>query len=400
MNRFYLLITLALLAVACDQKSGTTDNSALPVVPADSLLEECAGRYLLMIKSLPDSVMPRTFEGDTLVTSNTGWWTSGFYPGTLWYLYEATGNEALKQEALRRTALVEREKFNTGTHDLGFMLYCSFGNAYRLTGDTAFKKVLITGAHSLCSRFNPRTGLIKSWDFDGGRGWQYPVIIDNMMNLEFLFAATRLSGDSSFWRIAVTHADTTLRNHFRNDFSSFHVVDYDSITGRVREKVTWQGASDSSAWARGQGWGLYGYTMMYRETRDEKYLDQAGRIADYLLNHSNLPSDKIPYWDFNAPGIPNAKRDASAGALIASALLELADYVSDEKALTYRKAAAHMLLTLASPEYLAAKGTNGNFILKHSVGALPFDKEVDVPLTYADYYFVEALLRYSALMRR
>jgi hypothetical protein len=219
------------------------------------------------------------------------------------------------------------------------------------------------------------------------------------MNLELLFWATKLSGDSSFYNIAVTHANTTIKNHFRADNSSYHVLNYDSKTGAIKQKKTAQGAADESAWARGQAWGLYGFTATYRETKDEKYLDQANRIAQFILKHLNLPADKIPYWDFNAPGIPNALRDASAAAIIASALLELSGYVQGAQREEYISVVETILRTLSSGEYKAAAGTNGGFILKHGVGHMPNKTEIDVPLTYADYYFVEAMKRYKELYK-
>jgi uncharacterized protein YyaL (SSP411 family) len=188
-----------------------------------------------------------------------------------------------------------------------------------------------------------------------------------------------------------------MKNHFRPDYSSYHVLNYNAETGAVQEKRTAQGYANESAWARGQAWGLYGYVVMYRATKDKKYLDQANHIAQFLLNHTNLPSDKIPYWDFNAPDIPNALRDASAAAIIASALLELKNYTDKKTAQHYFSNAETIIRNLSSNEYKAAIGTNGGFILKHGVGHLPQKSEVDVPLTYGDYYFVEAMKRYKEL---
>ena len=278
------------------------------------------------------------------------------------------------------------------------MLNCSFGNGNRLTGEEKYNGVLMTGAKSLSSRFRPRIGCIQSWN--STKGWQYPVIIDNMMNLELLMWAFKNSGDSTFYNICVSHSDTTMKNHFRPDYSSYHVVSYDTTTGRVEIKQTAQGASDGSAWARGQSWGLYGYTVMYRETKLERYLNQATHIADFMINHPNMPQDKIPYWDFNAPGIPDAKRDASAGAVMASALIELSGYVQPELGKKYLDIAEQQLRSLASPAYMARPGRNGNFVLMHSVGSIPGKFEVDVPLTYADYYFIEALMRYKKLIQK
>jgi rhamnogalacturonyl hydrolase YesR len=336
-------------------------------------------------------VAPRTSENNKLKMVKGTDWTSGFFSGGLWFLYEQTGNKEWLSAAKKYTALLEPIQFFGGTHDLGFMMYCSFGNGYRLTGDTAYRTVIIQSAKTLSTRFNPATGVIKSWDFASDHKWKYPVIIDNMMNLELLFEATKLTGDSSFYRIAVTHANTTIKNHFRADNSSFHVVDYDPESGAVRQKNTAQGFSDASAWARGQAWGLYGYTMCYRETKDPVYLQQAEKIAAYILQR--LPADKVPFWDHDAPGIPNEPRDASAAAITASALFELTTF---SRKPAYRKTANKILETLCTGYLSPARQTNG-FILLHSTGHKPAKSEIDVPLIYADYYFLEALMRSKSM---
>ena len=309
------------------------------------------------------------------------------------YLYEQTSDTALYNEATRILEVLKKEQFNTTTHDLGFMMYCSFGNANRIAPKPVYKDILINSAKSLSSRFNPTVGCIKSWD---GKADEYLVIIDNMMNLKLLFWATEVTGDSSFYKIAVTHANTTIKNHFRNDNSSYHVINYNSSAPNlINKKKTAQGAADESAWARGQAWGLYGFTETYRETKDKQYLEQANKIAQFILSHPNFPADKIPYWDFNAPDIPAALRDASAAAIMAAAFLELCRYVNKKKAKKYFKTAETILKNLSSPAYKAAAGTNGGFIIKHCVGHMPNKTEIDVPLTYADYYYIEAMIRYK-----
>lgn len=366
----------------------------------DESLAFSVRQYSLMADVMNErsELLPRTIDTTgALVTANSSWWTSGFFPGSLWYLYEYSQDDKLKEAAIQMTSRVEKEKDNKGTHDLGFMLYCSYGNGLRISGEESYKDILMTGAKSLSTRFRPNIGCIQSWG--SRRGWQCPVIIDNMMNLELLMWAFDNSGDSSFYNIAVTHSDTTIINHFRPDYSTWHVVSYDTITGKVEVKQTAQGAADESSWSRGQSWGLYGYTVMYRETGLQQYLYQAQQIADYLINHPNMPEDKIPYWDFNAPGIPDVKRDASAGAIMASALIELSSFVEKAKGDQYLAVAEKQIRTLASPDYMAKTGENSNFILMHSVGSLPGNSEVDVPLTYADYYFIEALMRYRKLLR-
>jgi len=388
---FMLLIT----TVASAQHA---NKLALTNTFVDKNLRDAAVQYRTLMGRVPEGVLPRTYikENDSLVTAKSRSWISGFYPGTLLYLYEYSREADLLKEAEKRLQLLEREKDNRGTHDLGFMLYCSFGNALRLTGNTRYRDVLLTGAESLASRFNPTVGCIRSWDHNGDK-WKFPVIIDNMMNLEFLNWASRVSGNTKYVNISKTHANTTLENHFRPDNSSYHVIDYDPETGAVRNKHTHQGADHESAWARGQAWGLYGYTLMYRDLKDNAYLSQARKIAAFILDHPNLPDDGIPYWDFSVSD-PNAPRDASAAAITASALLELSGYVSGTESKRYLKAAEKMLTSLSSPDYKASIGTNGGFILEHSTGHLPGNSEIDVPLSYADYYYVEALIRYKQLL--
>ncbi len=357
-------------------------------------IKDADGQYKNLAKQLGPTQFPKTYDkvSRKLETSNSGWWCSGFYPGTLLFLYEQNHDPQLLSEANRMLTVLGNEQYNTHTHDLGFMMYCSFGNANRIEPKPEYKQILINSAKSLATRFNPKVGCIRSWD---SKPSDFLVIIDNMMNLELLFWATKETGDSSFYKIAVTHANTTMKNHFRPDYSSYHVLNYNPETGAVQQKKTAQGYSDESAWARGQAWGLYGFTVMYRETKDKKYLEQAQHIAHFILTNPNLPKDKIPYWDFNAPDIPTAPRDASAGAIMAAALLELCRYADKKDAIDYFNTAQTILKTLSSSDYRAATGTNGGFILEHSVGNKPQKSEVDVPLTYADYYFVEAIKRYK-----
>ncbi|MGX5817769.1 glucuronyl hydrolase [Chitinophaga lutea] len=365
---------------------------------ADESLRFSARQYKHMMKTAPDSLLPRSTNPDgTLNASNFSAWTAGFYPGSCWYLYEFTKDPAFKQEAEKRQALLLPGQFRTGTHDMGFLYYCSFGNGLRLEGTPAYKDVLMNASRALITRYKPTIHAIRSWDH---KGWHCPVIIDNMMNLEMLMWASRNSGDPVFSKIAVEHANTTLKNHFRPDYSSYHVVDYDTITGNVIAKKTHQGANDTSAWSRGQAWGLYGYTMMYRETKDARYLEQARHIADYMLNHKNMPADLVPYYDYDGPEIPNAVRDASAAAVMASGLLELSRYVDKAESKRYWNAGADALISLSSPAYRAKEGENNNFILMHSTGSLPGNFEIDKPLSYADYYYLEALLRYKQWARK
>ena len=321
-------------------------------------------------------------------------WCSGFFPGSLCYLYQLTNDKSWLLQSRRFTEALDSIQYLTWHHDVGFMIGSSYLNIYRLNPNKAYKKAIIQTAKSLCTRFRKKAGVIQSWNVDRGwqskRGWTCPVIIDNMMNLELLFEATRLSGDSTYWKVAVSHANKTLENQFRKDGSCYHVVDYDPNNGAVLHRQTAQGYADNSAWARGQAWAVYGYTVCYRYTHDRKYLDQAVKTLNFVMQNPNLPDDLIPYWDFDAPNIPNEPRDASSAACIASALYEMNNYLPDNG---YTSLADRIIRSLSSPEYRAPLGKNGCFLLMHSVGSIPHNNEIDVPLNYADYYFLEALTR-------
>ena len=391
----FLLIALVLNSCGASKDNDKQEMKAL----IDENFVFAAKQYQYLMKNTPKDSLPKTFKNNKNVNSDAYWWCSGFYPGTLLYIYEYTKDQSILAAANQKLTVLEPVKFFTQNHDLGFMMYCSCGNAYRLEKKPEYKEVILQSAKSLASRYRPDAKVIQSWEISEGalrqKGFVGPVIIDNMMNLEMLEWASQNSSDKSFADIARTHSNTTIKNHFRPDYSSYHVLDYDLKTGEVRKKVTAQGYSDESAWSRGQGWALYGYTMMYRFTKDPAYLKQAKGIAQFILNHPNLPADKIPYWDFDAPTIPNALRDVSAGSVFASALLELGQYTSGEEKDKYVSAAKTMLKSLSSEKYRAKLGTNGGYLLMHSVGSIPHNNEIDVPLTYADYYFAEALLRYK-----
>lgn len=337
---------------------------------------------------------PRTYEHGRIQLVNYTDWTSGFFPGSLWLMYELSGNKKFKEWGTHFTQQVYNAQFRTNTHDLGFILYCSYGHAFRITQDETILPIFRTGAKSLMTRYNSRIGMIKSWDKIVGP-WEFPVIIDNMMNLEFLYEVGRMNNNSTWMEAAISHADKTLAHHFRPDHSSYHVVDFDSITGKVISKETHQGFKHESSWSRGQAWGLYGFTMMYRLTGKTAYKQQAEKIASFILSHPRLPADLIPYWDMDAPGIPHEPRDASAAAIIASALFELSTF-KDAKP-QYFQVAEQILKNLSAKPYLAQPGTNGFFILKHSTGNWPKNSEIDTPLSYADYYYLEALKRYGLI---
>jgi unsaturated chondroitin disaccharide hydrolase len=353
--------------------------------------------------------IPRTTNPDgSLKTVGIYSWTSGFFAGNLWYMYELTKEDKWKNEAIKWTEALDTIQYWSGNHDVGFMIYCSYGNGLKFAGLDQYKDIIVQTAESLSKRYNDNTLAIKSWDYrkawDGKTEWFYPVIIDNMMNLELMFEASKFSGNPKYRDIAVQHAETTMKNHYRDDYSCFHVVDYDTITGEVLDKATCQGFTDASSWARGQAWGFYGYVLCYRYTKDKKFLDFAENIANYILDHPNLPEDMVPLWDYNvtdagkdpeweynATDYPEIPRDASAAAITCSALYELAAYSANKEKLL--RAADKMLESLLSTVYLADINNNRYFILDHSVGSIPHGVEIDVPLVYADYYLLEAIYR-------
>lgn len=393
-NKYPWVFTLLLAGFSC--------VSSTPKVAEEEAFNHAKEQTQLMLEEIDKAktnsaspvVVPRslTAAGELQLVPSKDW-TSGFFPGVLWYLYEYTGQDKWLGQAKGFTADIEQEKWNAGTHDMGFKIFNSFGNGLRLTGNEDYREVIIQSAKTLLKRYNPEVGALKSWDHSSDQ-WDFPVIIDNMMNLELLFAATRFTGDSSFYKVAVNHANTTMKNHFRDDYSSYHVIGYNPNNGAVKEKHTHQGFSHKSAWARGQAWGLYGYTMCYRETNDDAYLKLAENIADFVLNHPNMPDDYVPYWDFDAPDIPNEPRDVSAAALIASSLYELSTF--SEAGEKYGEAADKTLKSLIE-KYTSPKGMNRGFILQNSTGHKPHGSEIDVPIIYADYYYLEALLRKKQL---
>ena len=410
MKHMFLIMAAIVTLAGC-----SPDNPAREI--ADRVFELARIQYSYMDEALAEDTFPRCTdeEGKLVTTKNVGWWCSGFHPGSLWYIYEYTGDDAFRQMAWKYTDRLETLLDRQCDHDIGFQINCSYGNALRLTGDSLRTvPVYIAAAQKLAERFDPEAGVIRSWDFLRN-DWIYPVIIDNMMNLELLTKASRLSGRDALMETAVKHASTTLANHFREDWTSWHLLDYDPEDGKVRYRETVQGYAHGSAWARGQAWALYGYTMMARETGKEEFLKAAENIGRMLI--SKLPEDGIPYWDFNAPGTEEAMdstaagatlnaaaylekplRDASAGAIMASAFAELSMLTNDRNdSEEYLETALRQITTLASEEYLAQPGENGFFLLKHSVGNIPADGEIDVALSYADYYFLEALVRCSSL---
>ena len=406
MNKWILISLLPLSWMPIQKNDLVQDNAKFADSQKRFMLQQLDGSK----DSIPHAIYP---DGKLKLVDIYGW-TSGFFPGSLWLTYDLNKKDTfLLRKATEWTEKLEPIKDLTYNHDIGFMMYCSYGNAYHITKNEAYKNILIQAANSLCTRFNPKVGCIKSWDNAYTMGkkvyYQYPVIMDNMMNLELLCFASNVTHNPKYKDIAISHATKTLENNIRSDFSSFHVVNYDSITGKPIFKVTHQGYADNSTWARGEAWGIYGFTMMYRETKQKLFLDAACKMGDYFLNNKNLPKDKIPYWDFNIgeqgfnPRVSYNtskeslfKRDVSSAAIVCSALFELYGFTKNEQ---YRKDAIAILHMLSSPTYRNDGGSNG-FLLKHSVGNLPGGYDIDVPLCYADYYFLEALNRYQQLNKK
>lgn len=386
------LMALTLVFISCDKGEESMEELTARV------FERAASQFCILdsnmdsvaVATASQLVYPRsTNEDGTLWTSDYKWWCSGFYPGSLWLVYEYTGDERFKDLALKYQEGLEPLRYRTDDHDIGFQLMCSYGNCLRITRDSLCVPVLIDGANSLATRFDPEVGCTRSWDT---KKYVFPVIIDNMMNLELLFKAVELGGNESLRHKAISHAFTTMKNHFREDHSAYHVLDYDPETGEILERFIGQGYSPESAWARGQAWALYSFPMVYRFTKDVEVLKHAVAVAEYII--PRLPEDCVPYWDFDSPEIPNDVKDASAAAIMACGLIELSAYVDDERSQKYLGVAEKMIRSLASDTYLAAEGELYGFLLKHSTGFKLRNSEVDAPLTYADYYFLEALMRW------
>ncbi len=389
---------IAIAVVFCAVSAGYSATTAFYNDALDSAKSQLTRLYNAMGTTYTS--YPRSIDGNgAVVRVNYSDWTSGFFAGSLWLMAQYTNDATWKTWARNWTNTLSSAA-TVNDHDVGFRINCSYGSGLQFSSTSQYKldtAVMMRAARTLSGRYNATVKAIKSWDTytKGSTTYTYPVIIDNMMNLELLCWATKASGDSSFVKIAKSHANTTLKNHFRSNFSSYHLVAYDQANGNVLGKMTVQGYADESSWARGQGWGLYGYTMMFRETKDSSYLIQATHIADYII--SRLPTEMVPYWDFDVPTSPTPSRDASAAAIYASALCELSTYVKGASGATYLQKAKAILQSLSSSAYTAAPNTSGNFILKHSTGNKPAGTEIDVPINYADYYYLEALLRYKKL---
>lgn len=392
MKRGILIVFILIMVIGCYAQSGKEQYEIDQEFYVDVLMHIKKKMKLSLSAFEPVSQNPRGLnnEGELEMVKSSDW-TSGFYPGCLWMIYGYSNDTVFLSAAKKHTEILEAEKNNGKTHDMGFKMFCSYGKGYELVKNSSYAEILLESAKTLIGRYNENVGCIRSWDHNTEK-WQFPVIIDNMMNLELLMWAFKETSDSIYRNIAISHANQTIKNHFRNNFSTYHVIDYDTISGKVLKKNTHQGFNDESCWARGQAWGLYGFVMMYRETYEENFLRQAEHIAQYIINYENLPKDMIPYWDFDAPDIPDKPRDASAAAIMCSALIELSGFSKTNKE-QYIKTAEKILCSLASDDYLLKINDKNPFILDHSTGNYPQNSEIDVPLIYADYYFTEALIR-------
>lgn len=394
-NLIFVLVIIA--ASSCKPTPPTPRPVEIDAHYLDARLTLLSDKMVNYLQDLPiDSLhIPRSIDPDgQLIAKNSRQWTSGFFPGTLWQLAAHSKNQKILSDARAWSAFIEKEKWDDHTHDLGFKVNSTFGKWNNVEHKEENNAIIVQAAKTLMQRYNPTVGAIKSWDWGKDR-WQYPVIIDNMMNLEMLFDATNISGDSIFYDIAKQHAETTLANHFRPDHSSYHVIDYDTLTGAVINKLTHQGFSHESAWSRGQAWGMYGFAMAYDRTGDKRFLDLAIEIANFVFTHPNLPEDMIPYWDYNAPNIPNEPKDVSAAVVAANALMKISkhDVANKDKYLEWTD---KILASLEKAEYQTDKAP---FLLGRSTGSVPDNFEVDEPLSYGDYYYVEALLQRRSMLQ-
>lgn len=338
----------------------------------------------------------RADKDSSWITTSSSAWGCGYFPGMMWYMYEITGDEFWKKNANRWTLGVEKEKYNKGAQDLGFMITSSFGNAYRLTKNKHYGEVLLETGEHFANRYNSVVGCTRSWGPNEDNK-QFQVIIDNMVGTELLFTGAKIGGKKDWFDMAIKHAEKTMKNHLRSDGSTYHVVNYDPVTGVVIGKRSAQGYALESRWARGQAWAIHGFTTTARETSEGRFLQTAQKVADYFIN--NLPENYIPYWDFHAPNIPDEKRDTSAASIAASGLFELSTLVEDDKAKQkYFDSACKILNSLCSPPYLS-EGTDTPAILLEMIETRYDARDPSVKLSciWGDYFFVEAIVRYQKI---
>ncbi|MBR9998143.1 MAG: glycoside hydrolase family 88 protein [Cyclobacteriaceae bacterium] len=392
-------MAVILLHAGCRNTRDVVFEHAGPAGPprVDSLLNHFAVKYAEFLGSFTDTVQfPRSFDQDRIVFTTSSGWTSGFFPGILWNLYRYNGDALFLNAARSWTHSLLTESDNVSTHDVGFIINSSVGLGYIATDDKIFRESLLRAAESLASRYHDQPGCIKS--LDDFNGYAYPVLIDNLVNLEILFRAWKISGNEAYYQIAYAHALKTMENHLRKDFSVYQLVDYDTESGAVVFRGTFQGYDTASNWSRGQAWGIYGFSMAFRETRDRIFLDQAERMAEFLLKNPYFMDGYVPFWDMTAPKVPHELRDASSAAILASAFMELSTFPEVEDQAKYFKTGENILKALSKPQYCSGVNENEFFVVKHCVGNYPGNSEVDVPLIYADYYFLEALLKYRGIL--
>lgn len=384
------LFALAVSVAACAPAADDFTTAALDYCAAQSRrsLDCLPADYTVT----PRNVAPGAAQWHTRPVCKEEW-TEGFWPGILWYDYEYTGDERFRTAAEGYTeALDFITRGPAYDHDTGFIIFCSYGNGYRLTGRKDYREAILRTADYMAELFDPAAGTILSWPREVPAFGGHNTIMDNMINLETLFWAAEQTGDNRYADIARSHADRTMLNNFREDGTSYHVAVYALPGGEFLRGCTHQGYADDSMWARGQAWGIYGFTMCYRFTGDKRYRDFAARIADVYTER--LPEDMVPYWDFDDPRIPDAPRDASAAAVVASALLELSTYFEGGDSARFRDSAERMLRSLDAGYRSGER--NPSFLL-HSTGHHPAGSEIDYSIIYADYYFIEALTRLHRL---
>lgn len=333
------------------------------------------------------SAFPVGTKFEKWVYSQNGDWVGGFWPGTLWMAYLRSKDDVFRTLALDSARRLAPRRSDTTTHDLGFLFYPSWVTAWRLTGDEYWSEGAVQAAGSLIQRYNPRGRFIRAWGAlddpqNAGR-----VIMDTMMNLDLLAFASGHTGDEKYLRVAVEHAETAQRYFPRPDGSTPHVFDFDPGTGAPIGPNTVQGYSPSSCWSRGQAWGIYGFTTMYRRSGDRAFLSTARRLADYATGA--LTSDHVPVWDYRAPQQPHDVKDASAGAVMACGLLDLAAATDRPE---YRNVALRILAAL-SETCLTRASTRAEAIVARCTRNRPAEDGIEISLPYGDYYLLEGILR-------
>jgi unsaturated chondroitin disaccharide hydrolase len=367
-------------------------------------LEFAADQLTQTVATTSTTAYPRyTQSYNSWNSGNAAYWGSGFFPGCLWMMYEATGDNQFRTWAETWTAGLEGQATTSPLHDVSFQIFTSYGNGHRLTGNAGYPPVLQDAALNMSDLFHAPSGVITL----GWGNWQSPSAIDAMMNLQLLFWAAKNGGLQAWHDMAVSHCYATATDLVRPDGGTYQIVDYDIVTGDIVVQEALQGYADESTWSRGQGWAVYGYTVAFRETGDPNFLNLAVATADYYIDNS--PADGVAWWDFDTPDIPNTERDTSAGSVAASALIELSNLTDDPQLREkFNTAACRILLALCLPEqaggYLAEDG-NGSVLspglLMHGchfhpdAAVEPGVARPDESLIWGDYYFLEALVRYK-----